>query len=132
MSTQIIRPARTLQGSLTVPGDKSISHRYAMLAGFAEGTSRLTNFSTGADPHSSLACMQAMGAKVEFDGKVISVTGTGGVLQHPKGDLDCGNSGSTMRMLVTPRSRRRAAVSRAEKPPPMNRHSTSSSIGAPA
>jgi 3-phosphoshikimate 1-carboxyvinyltransferase len=83
-----------------LPGDKSISHRYAMLAGFAEGTSRLTNFSTGADPHSSLACMQAMGAKVEWDGKTISVTGTGGVLKQPTGDLDCGNSGSTMRMMA--------------------------------
>jgi hypothetical protein len=59
-------------------GDASgtLSHRYAMLAGFAEGTSRLTNFSTGADPHSSLGCMKAMGAKVELEGKTISVTGT--------------------------------------------------------
>ena len=64
MSTQLIRPARTLQGSLVLPGDKSISHRYAMLAGLAEGTSRLSNFSTGADPHSSLACMEALGATV--------------------------------------------------------------------
>ena len=71
-----------------------------MLAGFAEGTSRLTNFSTGADPLSSLACMEAMGAKVETVGKTIEVTGTGGVLRAPKGDLDCGNSGSTMRMLA--------------------------------
>ncbi len=83
-----------------LPGDKSISHRYAMLAGFAEGTSRLTNFSTGADPHSSLGCMEAMGAKVSLEGKTISVTGTGGVLHQPKGNLDCGNSGSTMRMLA--------------------------------
>jgi 3-phosphoshikimate 1-carboxyvinyltransferase len=83
-----------------LPGDKSISHRYAMLAGFAEGTSRLTNFSTGADPHSSLACMEAMGAKVAVEGKTISVVGTGGVLRQPVGDLDCGNSGSTMRMLA--------------------------------
>jgi 3-phosphoshikimate 1-carboxyvinyltransferase len=83
-----------------LPGDKSISHRYAMLAGFAEGTSRLTNFSTGADPHSSLGCMQAMGAKVATVGKTIEVTGTGGRLHQPKGDLDCGNSGSTMRMLA--------------------------------
>jgi 3-phosphoshikimate 1-carboxyvinyltransferase len=81
-------------------GDKSISHRYAILAGLAEGTSRLTNFSTGADPHSSLACMVALGAKVETAGNVISVTGTGGVIQQPMGDLDCGNSGSTMRMLA--------------------------------
>jgi len=71
-----------------------------MLAGFAEGTSRLTNFSTGADPHSSLGCMEAMGAKVATEGRVISVTGTGGVLAPPKGNLDCGNSGSTMRMLA--------------------------------
>jgi 3-phosphoshikimate 1-carboxyvinyltransferase len=83
-----------------LPGDKSISHRYALLAGLAEGTSRLSNFSTGADPHSSLACMEAMGATVSFDGKVISVTGTAGVLAAPVGDLDCGNSGSTMRMLA--------------------------------
>jgi 3-phosphoshikimate 1-carboxyvinyltransferase len=83
-----------------LPGDKSISHRYAMLAGMAEGTSRLTNFSTGQDPHSSLGCMQAMGATASFDGKTISVTGTGGVLAQPAGDLDCGNSGSTMRMLA--------------------------------
>jgi 3-phosphoshikimate 1-carboxyvinyltransferase len=97
---QIIRPARSFRGSLMLPGDKSISHRYAMLAGFAEGTSRLTNFSTGEDPHSSLGCMRAMGAKVKLEGKTIEVTGTGGVLAQPKGDLDCGNSGSTMRMLA--------------------------------
>lgn len=83
-----------------LPGDKSISHRYAMLAGFAEGTSRLMNFSTGEDPHSSLGCMQAMGAKVETVGRTIEVTGTAGVLAQPVGNLDCGNSGSTMRMLA--------------------------------
>lgn len=82
-----------------LPGDKSISHRYAMLAGFAKGTSRLTNFSTGADPHSSLACMAALGATTKRDGRTIEVTGTGGRFKQPKGDLDCGNSGSTMRML---------------------------------
>jgi len=103
MSTQIIRPARTLQGSLTVPGDKSISHRYAMLAGLAEGTTRLTNFSTGADPHSSLACMQALGATVVKTGSgpaaSIQVTGVAGSFRQPDAPLDCGNSGSTMRML---------------------------------
>ena len=83
-----------------LPGDKSISHRYAMLAGFAEGTSRLTNFSTGADPHSSLACMTALGATVSRAANTISVTGTAGLLAQPAADLDCGNSGSTMRMLA--------------------------------
>jgi 3-phosphoshikimate 1-carboxyvinyltransferase len=104
MSTEIIRPARTLQGSLTVPGDKSISHRYAMLAGLAEGTSRLSNFSTGADPHSSLACMEALGATVVTTGvgpaAVIEVTGAAGAFRQPTASLDCGNSGSTMRMLA--------------------------------
>lgn len=100
MSTELIRPARTLQGSLVLPGDKSISHRYAMLAGLAKGTSRLANFSTGADPHSSLACMQALGARVERKDGYLEVTGTAGEFQQPAAPLDCGNSGSTMRMLA--------------------------------
>jgi 3-phosphoshikimate 1-carboxyvinyltransferase len=98
---QTIHPARTLQGSITLPGDKSISHRYAMLAGLAEGTTRLSNFSTGADPHSSLACMQALGATVVRKAdKTIEITGTAGKFRQPIGPLDCGNSGSTMRMLA--------------------------------
>src|SRR5580698_4086722 len=99
-NTQIIRPARNLQVSLTLPGDKSISHRYAMLAGLASGTSRLSNFSTGADPHSTLACMEGLGATVVHNAdKTISVTGTAGSFHQPSAPLDCGNSGSTMRML---------------------------------
>ena len=100
MSAEIIRPARTLQGSLVLPGDKSISHRYAMLAGFAEGTSRIGNFSTGADPHSSLACMAALGATVEEKTTHLEVTGVAGNVSEPVAPLDCGNSGSTMRMLA--------------------------------
>ncbi|GGA57020.1 3-phosphoshikimate 1-carboxyvinyltransferase [Edaphobacter acidisoli] len=100
MSTQTIRPARSFQGSVTLPGDKSISHRYALLAGLAEGTTRLSNFSTGADPHSSLGCMEALGAKIVInDTKTIDVTGTAGSFTQPSKPLDCGNSGSTMRML---------------------------------
>ena len=100
-STQTIRPARTFQGSVTVPGDKSISHRYALLAGLAEGTTRLSNFSTGADPHSSLGCMEALGAKVVHNAdKTIEITGAGGSFLQPSAALDCGNSGSTMRMLA--------------------------------
>ena len=60
---RIIRPARNILGTLRLPGDKSISHRYAMLGAFAEGTSRFSNFSTGADCASTLACMQALGAR---------------------------------------------------------------------
>ncbi len=100
-TTQVVRPARTVRGSVRLPGDKSISHRYAMLAGLAQGTSQFINFSTGADPHSSLACMEALGATVSrnTDG-TLEVTGVGGSVQQPTRDLDCGNSGSTMRMLA--------------------------------
>ena len=101
MSTQVIRPARNFQGSVTLPGDKSISHRYAMLAGLAEGTTRLSNFSTGADPYSSLACMAALGATVNHKSdQSIEITGTAGHFIQPEHPLDCGNSGSTMRMLA--------------------------------
>ena len=101
VSERTIAPARNIEGSLRLPGDKSISHRYALLAGLAEGTSRFTNFSTGADPSSSLACVQALGAKVvnQGDGNV-EVTGVGGRFQPSSSPLDCGNSGSTMRMLA--------------------------------
>src|SRR5579875_3117234 len=100
--TRLIRPARSFRGSLALPGDKSISHRYALLAGFAEGTSHIANFSTGADPHSSLACMASLGARVEKDTstRTAVVTGTAGHFTQPTQDLDCGNSGSTMRMLA--------------------------------
>jgi 3-phosphoshikimate 1-carboxyvinyltransferase len=97
---RIIRPANNVYGSLRLPGDKSISHRYGMLAAFAEGTSRFTNFSTGADCASTLGCMEALGAKVRRleDGSV-EVTGVGGRVTQAKAPLDCGNSGSTMRMI---------------------------------
>jgi len=97
---RIIRPARNVLGSLRLPGDKSISHRYGMLAAFAEGTSRFTNFSTGADCASTLACMQALGAKVSrLDDGTVEVTGVGGRVTPTDSPLDCGNSGSTMRMI---------------------------------
>ncbi len=97
---RLIRPARNIYGSLRLPGDKSISHRYAMLAAFAEGTSRFTSFSTGADCASTLACMEALGAKVNRNGdNAIEITGVAGRVTPPGHPLDCGNSGSTMRML---------------------------------
>ena len=96
----MIRPARNVLGSLRLPGDKSISHRYGMLAAFAEGTSHFTNFSTGADCASTLACMQALGAKVnKLEDGSVEVMGVGGRVTPAKQPLDCGNSGSTMRMI---------------------------------
>ncbi len=97
---RIIRPARNIMGSLRLPGDKSISHRYAMLGAFAEGTSRFTNFSTGADCASTLACMESLGAKVNRLGEqAIEITGVAGRVTPSSHPLDCGNSGSTMRMI---------------------------------
>jgi 3-phosphoshikimate 1-carboxyvinyltransferase len=101
LTEQVITPARGVRGSVQLPGDKSISHRYALLAALADGTTRLTNFSTGADPWSSLGCAEALGATVtRTDDGAVEVTGTGGVLLAPAQPLDCGNSGSTMRMLA--------------------------------
>jgi 3-phosphoshikimate 1-carboxyvinyltransferase len=90
-----VRPARNVRGSVRLPGDKSVSHRYAMLAGIAEGLSRLENYSTGADCASTLECMGAMGVtwtrKAEGD-NVIEVQGRG-TLSAPQSALNCGNSG---------------------------------------
>ena len=98
---RIIAPARNILGSLRLPGDKSISHRYALLGGLAHGKTRLTNFSTGADCASSLGCVAAMGAKVtRSEDGAIEIEGVGGAFRASEKPLDCGNSGSTMRMLA--------------------------------
>jgi 3-phosphoshikimate 1-carboxyvinyltransferase len=97
---RIIRPARNVYGSLRLPGDKSISHRYALLGAFAEGVSRFTNFSTGADCASTLSCMESLGAKVhKTNENSVEITGVAGRVIPANHPLDCGNSGSTMRMI---------------------------------
>ena len=106
---QTIRPAGRLAGVLSLPGDKSISHRFAMIASLAEGTSRVANFSTGADCHSTLGCVQALLG--------IDASRRGHDRHHPRqgicvdgssrrGDLDAGNSGSTIPDDVGPPRRR--------------------------
>jgi len=95
-----ISPATSLSGSITLPGDKSISHRYAMIASIAEGDSRISNYSTGADCHSTLGCMRALGIEIEGQGTEFVIHGKGlDGLTAPTRDLDAGNSGSTIRML---------------------------------
>src|SRR3974377_149381 len=98
--TAIARPARSVSGLIRIPGDKSISHRYAMLAAIAKGTSRFQNFSAARDCFSTLGCVRALGGEWEQkeDG-TIEIHGRGGQLSAPAAPLDCGNSGSTMRML---------------------------------
>ena len=93
-----ISPKRRIGGVLRVPGDKSISHRAAMIASLANGTSRLTNFSTSADCASTLACMAQLGARVEKTDDEVVIEGTTR-LQQPTAQLDCGNSGTTIRLL---------------------------------
>src|SRR5882672_4042492 len=96
-----ISPASSVTGAITLPGDKSISHRYAMIASIAEGDSRISNYSTGADCHSTLDCMRAMGIEVEGQGTDFVIRGKGlEGLRAPDRDLDAGNSGSTIRMLT--------------------------------
>jgi len=101
-SAATVTPARRLQGRLRVPGDKSISHRYAMLAALAEGRSRLTGFAPGADCQSTLACLRALGVEIEEGpAATVSVLGRGlGRLGSPSSPLDAGNSGTTMRLLA--------------------------------
>jgi len=94
---ETVRPARAIEGIVTIPGDKSISHRYAMLAGIAHGPSTISNYSTGADCQSTLGCMAALGAKIERRAEKIFIEG--GALREPAEMLDAGNSGSTIRML---------------------------------
>lgn len=95
----VIRPARSLRGSVRLPGDKSISHRYAMIGGIAEGDTRLENFSTGADCASTLGCLKTLGIRWERNENSVVIHGRGPKLQAPATFLDCGNSGSTIRML---------------------------------
>jgi len=99
-STVTVRPARGVRGVVRIPGDKSISHRYAMLAAIAEGTSRFHNFSAARDCFSTLGCIRGLGSGwAQKDDGTIDVQGRGPRLSSPAGPLDCGNSGSTMRML---------------------------------
>jgi 3-phosphoshikimate 1-carboxyvinyltransferase len=102
-----VSPARSIGGRLHVPGDKSISHRYALLSAIADGPCRITNYAPGADCHSTLDCINLLGATVTREAVtpesttppvIIDGRGIGGLLA-PSGALDCGNSGSTMRML---------------------------------
>jgi len=97
---ETISPATRLTGRLRLPGDKSISHRYAMLASVAEGASTLHNYSSGADCRSTLGCLRTLGIGVEEQGRDVRIVGRGlRGYTAPASDLDAGNSGSTIRML---------------------------------
>ena len=95
-----ISPAVAILGDVVLPGDKSISHRYALIAAIAEGQTRIRNYATGADCQSTLGCVRALGIEVEGAGTEFTIGGKGlEGLRRAAGDLDAGNSGSTIRML---------------------------------
>lgn len=101
-----VRPAARVRGLILVPGDKSISHRYALLAALADGRTTLSNYAPGQDCASTLRCLAAMGVSVEppaanTEGPRVAIEGRGPRgLRAPVDSLDCGNSGSTLRMLA--------------------------------
>ena len=95
-----IQHANQLRGEISVPGDKSISHRAVMLGSLAKGTTRIRHFLEGADCLSTIACFRKMGVEIEKSGEDFLVHGRGlHGLKAPSEILDCGNSGTTMRLL---------------------------------
>ena len=97
------QPARSLQGVVQVPGDKSISHRALLFGAIADGTTRITGLLPAEDPLSTAACLRAMGVTISAieAGQPVTVEGVGleGLLE-PEDVLDCGNSGTTMRLML--------------------------------
>src|SRR5262245_46445944 len=97
----LIRPAKRVVGAITVPGDKSISHRAAILAAMAEGESEITNYLNGEDCLSTIRCLRQLGVDIEQVRTTVRVKGVGkSGFKKPNAPLDCGNSGTTMRLLA--------------------------------
>lgn len=96
-----IRPARRIIGRVRFPGDKSISHRAAIIAALATGKSQISNFSTSQDCTATLECLKTLGVAIHREGLNVQVEGAGrSGLRASDDALDCGNSGSTMRILA--------------------------------
>ena len=95
-----ISPAGRFEGSPALPGDKSISHRYALLAALCPEETRIRNYSPSEDCRHTLLCLEALGAGTEIDNGHVRITGRPlGMLHAPSRPLDCGNSGTTIRLL---------------------------------
>jgi len=99
MKNLLVNSAKSLRGSIVIPSDKSISHRAVMFASLAKGKSVINNFSNGADPRSSLAVCRKLGVNAEFNDEKTLVINSDGKLSMPLNPLDCGNSGTTMRLM---------------------------------
>jgi 3-phosphoshikimate 1-carboxyvinyltransferase len=100
MSKKTVSPGGHISGVVELPGDKSISHRYAILAALAEGTSEIQNYSTAADCKSTLQCLRRLGIAIDMTPQRVRIAGKGlDGLRESQKDLDAENSGTTMRML---------------------------------
>jgi len=96
-----IKPAEKLHGVVSVPGDKAISHRLAMMGAIAEGTTVIRNFAESADCASTLECLRRLGVSIQRDWAAVKVEGRGlHGLQNPSAELDAGNSGTTVRFMA--------------------------------
>jgi 3-phosphoshikimate 1-carboxyvinyltransferase len=99
-SDRLVTGVKRVWGTVRVPGDKSISHRAALFNALGDGVAHITNFSSGADCGSTLQCLEQLGVSVARDGARVDIEGRGlRGLQEPADVLDCGNSGTTMRLL---------------------------------
>ena len=95
-----VQPALSLKGAIKLPADKSISHRSALFAAISKETSTITNYSDAADPQSTLDCLQALSVDIQKEGNEVTIQGVGrDGFKTPEQPLDCGNSGTTMRLL---------------------------------
>ena len=95
-----IKPANLLDGTIVLPGDKSISHRAALFSAMAAGEARIENFASSADCASTLQCLRDSGVRIRREDSTVFVEGVGKTgFQQPLRDLDCGNSGTTVRLL---------------------------------
>ena len=90
---------KMLSGEVTIPADKSISHRAIIFSALAKGKSIIKNFSNGQDPHSTLNIFKQLGVQFEEEGTIVVVKSSG-LLQSSNSPLDCGNSGTTMRLMA--------------------------------
>jgi 3-phosphoshikimate 1-carboxyvinyltransferase len=96
-----IEPAPSIRGHFRLPGDKSISHRAALFGALADGATRVHNYSSAADCGSTLECLRALGVRLHREGGEVTVEGQGPeAWKPPAGDLDAGNSGTTLRLLA--------------------------------
>jgi 3-phosphoshikimate 1-carboxyvinyltransferase len=93
-----LEPVNKIQGRIEIPGDKSISHRVALIAALASGVSEISNFSTAIDCGSTLSCLQQLGIPIKRSKEKVWISGDA-EMKASHGPLDCGNSGSTMRIL---------------------------------